>query len=402
MRAMGLNRLSSRKVDTVKEAGRYADGGGLYLQVTKTGSKSWLFMYSLRGGKRREKGLGSLASVGLAAAREKAEKLRGLIADGLDPMEVRERPDNVPSFGEVATALINDLEVGWKNPKHRQQWRNTLATYCAPIWATAVDLVDTDAIVEILKPLWSAKPETGSRVRARIERVLDSAKVKGHRTGENPARWGGHLKFILPGSTRGSGVRHHPALPYDQVADFVKGLKTRISTAARALEFLIHTAARTGEVIGALWREIDFEAKTWTIPAERMKMKRVHIVPLTEAALTVLRAMAVVGTDPDAPVFPSRNGKHLSNMSMEMLLRRMGCDDFTVHGFRSSFRDWAADTGYANDWAEAALAHSVASQDGKTVAAYKRTTFFQQREETLMPAWSAFVAGEEVAMAKAA
>lgn len=401
MRAMGLNRLSSRKVDTAKEPGRLADGGGLYLQITKTGSKSWLFMYSLHGGKRREKGLGSLASVGLAEAREKAAKFRALIADGKDPMEVRERVD-VPTFGAVATALINDLEVGWKNPKHRQQWRNTLATYCAPIWTKAVDLVDTDAIVEILRPLWTAKPETGSRVRARIERVLDSAKVSGHRTGENPARWGGHLKFILPGSTRGTGVRHHPALPYDQVADFVRGLKTRISTAARALEFLIHTAARTGEVIGAIWREIDFEAKTWTIPASRMKMKREHIVPLTEGALIVLRAMAVCGTDPDAPIFPSRNGKPLSNMAMDMLLRRMGCDDFTVHGFRSSFRDWAADHGFKNDWAEAALAHSVASQDGKTVAAYKRTTFFQQREETLMPAWSAYVAGVETEAAMAA
>lgn len=398
MRAQALNRLSSRKVETLKEAGLHADGGGLYLSVTASGSKSWRFIYRFRG-KRREKGLGALAAVGLADAREKAAGMRSLIADGKDPMEVRERDANVPTFGAVATALVNDLEVGWHNPKHRQQWRNTLETYCAPIWHRPVDLVDTPDLVDILKSMWTEKPETASRLRGRMERVLDAAKVKGHRTGENPARWRGHLQLIMPGKTRGSGVRHHPALPYAQVPDFVRGLKTRISTAARALEFLIHTAARTGEVIGATWSEVDFEAKTWTVPAARMKMKREHTVPLTEAALTVLRAMAIVGTDPAAPIFPSRNGKHLSNMAMDMLLRRMECEDFTVHGFRSSFRDWAGDaTNFPRELAEAALAHIV----GNAVEqAYRRGTALAKRKE-LMEAWSAFVTGAEAAIAKAA
>lgn len=391
MRAMSLNRLSARKVETIKAAGRYADGGGLYLQVTKTGTKSWLFMYSLRGGKRREKGLGSLASVGLADAREKAAALRSLIADGKDPMHTRVAgADGVPTFGAAATALVDGLEAGWRNEKHRQQWRNTLKTYCGPIWERPVDLVDTTDIVDILRPMWGEKPETASRLRGRIERVLDSAKVNGHRSGDNPARWRGHLALILPSHQKRAKVRHHPAMPYAQVPDFVVGLKKRVSTAGRALEFLIHTAARTGEVIGATWREVDLEAKTWTVPAERMKMGREHVVPLTEPALVVLRAMAVFGTEPDKPLFPSRKDAHLSNMSMEMLLRRMECDDYTVHGFRSSFRDWAGDkTTFPREVAEAALAHIVGSA---VEQAYRRGSALEKRRE-LMDAWSAFVVG---------
>lgn len=387
MRAMSLNRLSARKVETTKAAGRYADGGGLYLQVTKSGSKSWLFMYSLHGGKRREKGLGSLASVGLADAREKAAALRSLIADGKDPMTARTRSGGKPTFGAAATALVDSLEVGWSNPKHRQQWRNTLETYCAPFWSRPVDEVHTDDIVAILRPIWVEKRETATRLRSRIERVLDAAKVSGHRSGDNPARWRGHLQAILPINTR-TKTNHHAALPYDQVPDFVKGLRTRLSTGARALEFLIHTAARTGEVLGMTWAEVDMKAKTWTVPAERMKMRREHVVPLTEAALVVLRAMAIGGMDPAAPVFPNTKGKPLSNMTMEMLLRRMGCEDFTVHGFRSSFRDWAGDkTDFPREVAEAALAHIVGSA---VEQAYRRGTALAKRRE-LMEAWSAHV-----------
>jgi integrase len=391
--ARGINRLTIKGAAALKEPGLHADGGGLYLNIKKnTGAKSWVFIYHVKDGaksKRREKGLGSFNIVSLDDARTKRDEARRLLADGNDPLEVRERSDEVPTFGEVATSLIRDLEVGWRNPKHRQQWSNTLATYCAPIWTRPVNLVDTKDITDILRPMWAEKPETASRLRARIERVLDAAKVNGHRSGENPGRWRGHLQLILPGRTRGAGVRHHPAMPFDQVPDFVKGLKHRVSTAARALEFLIHTAARTSEVLKANWREIDMNAKLWTVPAERMKMGREHVVPLTESALVVLRAMAVCGTDPDAPVFPNGKGKHLSPMSMEMLLRRMQCDDYTVHGMRSSFRDWAGDkTHFPREVAEAALAHIIGN---RAEQAYRRGTALAKRRE-LMEAWSAFVA----------
>jgi integrase len=365
----------------------HADGGGLYLHVKASGARSWLFVYQWNG-KRREKGLGSFQLVSLEDARTKRDEARKLMADGKDPLESEARKVTA-TFGEVATTLIRDLEVGWRNPKHRQQWRNTLQTYCAPIWGRSVETVSTADIVDILRPIWTEKPETASRLRARIERVLDAAKVKGYRTGDNPAQWRGHLNHILPGATRGAGVRHHPAMPFDQVPDFVVGLKRRVSTAARALEFLIHTASRTSEVLKMVWSEVDMEAREWRVPAERMKMGREHTVPLTEPALAVLRAMALFGTKPDAPVFPNRDGKHLSNMSMDMLLRRMGCDDFTVHGFRSSFRDWAGDvTNFPREVAEAALAHVV----GNAVEqAYRRGTALAKRRE-LMEAWSAYVA----------
>lgn len=386
--ARALNRLTVKGAAALKAPGLHADGGGLYLSVKGSGAKSWLFVYQWRG-KRREKGLGSFQLVSLDDARTKRDEARKLLAVGKDPLEPAAAA-NSTTFGEVATSLIRDLEVGWKNDKHRQQWRNTLENYCKPIWAKPVDLVDTGAIVDILRPIWADKPETASRLRARIERVLDAAKVRGLRTGDNPAQWRGHLSHILPGRTRGSGVRHHASMPFDQVPDFVKGLKTRVSTAARALEFLIHTAARTSEVLKAAWAEINMEAKTWTVPAGRMKMGVEHVVPLTDAALTVLRAMAVVGTSPEAPIFPSRTGKPLSNMSMEMTLRRMGCDDWTVHGFRSSFRDWAGDcTDFPREIMEMALAHQIGNAVER---AYRRGTALAKRRE-LMEAWSAFVAG---------
>lgn len=387
--ARTINRLTAKSVTARKAPGLHADGGGLYLNVKAAGSRSWLFIYQWKG-KRREKGLGSVNLVSLQEAREKRDAARQLLAQGKDPL-VPQIAEQSATFGEVATALIADLELGWKNAKHRAQWRSTLEQYCADIWTRSVDSLDANDVLDVVRPIWNEKPETASRVRARMERVFDAAKVKGFRTGENPARWRGHLQLLLPGKTRGAGVRHHPAMPYDQLPDFVRGLKLRISTAARALEFLIHTAARTSEVINMTWREIDFHTRIWTVPGERMKAGIEHKVPLSDAALTVLGAMAVIGKKPDAPVFPSRTGKALSNMSMEMLLRRMGCEDATVHGFRSSFRDWAGDeTDYPRDIVEHALAHQVGNAVER---AYRRGTALEKRRE-LMEAWSTFLREE--------
>lgn len=391
MRARALNVLSARKVDTLKEPGRYADGGGLYLVVTKTRTKSWLFMYHF-GGKRREKGLGSLASVGLADAREKAAGFRSLVEAGKDPLETREAATGGRTFGEAAIALVSGVEAGWKNPKHRQQWRNTLSTYCAPVWSRDVASITTEDVLTILRPIWLEKGETAARLRGRIERVLDSAKATGHRSGENPARWRGHLDLMLPKRKKGGSGNHHPAMPYADVPEFVRGLKTRHSMAARALEFLILNWSRTGEVLGATWAEVgcDPEAAVWTIPGARMKKEIEHTVPLTEAARVVLRAMAVFGIRADAPIFPGTKGKQLSNMAMDMLLRRMGCDDVTVHGFRSSARDWAGEeTDFPRELAEMALAHQVGSEVER---AYRRGTALEKRRE-LMEAWAKFVMG---------
>ncbi len=387
--ARARDRLTVKSVEALKSPGLHADGGGLYLNVKKSGARSWCCIFQWQG-KRREAGLGPLHIVSLQDARDKRDQLRRLVRDGIDPLAEKTAPKSVPTFGAVATALVDTLEAGWVNPKHRQQWRNTLETYCEPFWNRPVDEVGTADIVDVLKPIWIEKRETATRLRSRIERVLDAAKVNGHLTGDNPARWRGHLQAILPINTR-TKTNHHAALPYDQVPDFVKGLGPRLSTAARALEFLIYTAARTGEVLGAVWGEVDMAAKTWTVPASRMKMKREHVVPLTEPALVVFRAMAIAGTKPDAPIFPTPKGKPLSNMAMPMLLRRMECDGGTVHGFRSAFRDWAGDkTAFPREVAEAALAHIVGSA---VEQAYRRGSALEKRRE-LMEAWSEFVVGE--------
>jgi integrase len=339
-------------------------------------------------GKRREKGLGPADVVTLAEAREKRDEARRSILNGINPLDAPKVVKDAPTFGEVATDLIRDLELGWKSEVHRAQWRSTLETYCAAIWERPVDKVGTDEVVSVLKPIWREKPETASRVRGRIERVLDAAKVRGFRTGDNCARWKGHLSLILPPNTRGVKLQHHAAMPYDQVPEFAAGLGKRMSTAARALEFLIHTAARTTEVLHSVWREIDWDAKTWTIPAERMKMKREHVVPLTEPALVVLRSMAIAGTKPDAFIFPGRGDKPLSNMSMSMAMRRWEVSEYTVHGFRSAFRDWVGEkTAFPGELAEMALAHLVGSAVER---AYRRGSALEKRRE-LMKAWSAYL-----------
>jgi integrase len=331
-------------------------------------------------------GLGSAATVTLAQAREAAGEARLQLAQGHDPLATKIIAQKIPTFGEMADEVIAVLAPAWRNPKHRDQWVMTLETYCAPIRALRVDAVTTEHVCTILRPLWSKVPETASRLRGRIEKVLDAAKAKGHRQGENPARWRGHLDHLLPARrklTRG----HHKALPYDQVPKFVRRLDDLGSISAVCLEFVILTAARSGEAMGARWEEIDLETGTWIVPAKRMKAGREHRVPLSPRAIEILQLVEKVRASD--LVFPGqRQGRPLSTMALEMLLRRMKVD-VTVHGFRSAFRDWAAEqSSLPREVAEAALAHTL---DNKIEAAYRRTDFFFKRRE-LMNEWSKFVA----------
>ena len=340
--ARSVNRLNARRVATVQEPGLHADGNGLYLNVTETGAKSWRLIFSFRG-KRRELGLGPVNALSLAEAREKATEARRLRNQGVDPKEawrLQERDEAAPAFGAVALDLIESLEPGWKNGKHRQQWRNTLTTYARPIWDKPVADVDVNDILKLLRPIWTIKPETASRVRGRIERVLDAAKVRRLPSGENPAAWRGNLSMLLPRKKMGP-TRHHPAMPFNQVPAFMVELRARSGLAARALELTILTAARTSETLQATWAEFDLNEAVWTIPAKRMKVGKEHRVPLSDVAASLLSELQTE----DDHVFPGlKPGRPLSNMAMEMVLRRMGADEFTVHGFRSSFRDWCGET----------------------------------------------------------
>lgn len=386
----GINRLHPKSPATLPP-GIHADGGGLYLRVKPTGGRSWVFVYQWRG-KRSETGLGSLLAVKLTEARTKAGEYRELVKRGIDPKaRTPEEPAQSETFGQAAEGLMDSLESGWKNEVHRAQWRSTLETYCAPIWDKDVAAVDTADVLAILSPIWLEKQETARRVRGRIERVLDAAKVRGQRSGDNPALWRGHLSLLLPRHKK-SAVKHHPAMPYSEAPQFMKELRPRLSMAARALQFLILTAARSGEVLGARWREFDMEARVWTVPAERMKMGVEHRVPLTEAAMKILRGMELFGSEPVAFVFPSQvEGKPLTNMIFSMLLRRMKRDDVTAHGFRSTFRDWVAEqTDHPREVAETALAHAVGDEVER---AYRRTTFFDKRR-LLMEDWATYVTGE--------
>ncbi len=378
-----INRLSARAVATITKCGRHADGGGLYLSVSPNGGRRWVFLYRWRG-KLTEIGLGSARDVKLARARELARQARGHLADGKNPKDTR-KPSQGATFGECADQVIAAMRPSWRNEKHAAQWEMTLRVYAAPLRRLPVDKITTDDVFSILKSLWNDKPETASRVRGRIERVLDAAKAKGLRGGENPARWRGHLDQLLPKRqllTRG----HHAAMPYANVPIFIKDLQSRQATAALALEFAVLTAARSGEVLGAQWREFDLGRATWTIPAERMKAGREHRVPLPARALEILRALDA-SRNSDF-VFPGqRLGKPLSGMALEMILRRMKIESVTVHGFRSSFRDWAAEcTNFPNEVCEAALAHVVGD---KTEAAYRRGDLFEKRRK-LMNAWAAY------------
>jgi integrase len=330
-------------------------------------------------------GLGSAQEITLARARQLAAAARSSLAEGINPLTTRLKT-TTPTFGEMSDGVIKALSPSWRNEKHIAQWKMTLDVYAAPLRRLQVDEVTTDHVLAVLQPIWSKRPETASRLRGRIEKVLDAAKAKGYRQGENPARWRGHLDHWLPARqrlTRG----HHAAMPYADVPELVSGLSERGGVTAWALEFLILTAARSGEVIGARWEEMDLDHAIWTVPALRMKAGREHRVPLTDRALEILAAMRMLGND--GFVFPGKKpGQPLSNMAMAMLVRRMTADHITVHGFRSSFRDWAAEqTNFVREVAEAALAHVVSD---RVEAAYRRTDLFDKRRE-LMSSWGNFI-----------
>lgn len=393
-----LNNLTDRFVKSVKEPGRYADGGNLYLSVSGNGARRWVFMYKLNG-RQREAGLGSARDVPMKEARSKADAMRATLAKGQDPLEARRVNEarHVPTFGEFADSLADDIAEGFRNAKHRYQWKQTLGpSYCSTIRSLSLDEITTDDVLAVLQPHWQTKQETASRLRGRIERVFDAAKARGLRSGENPARWKGNLKELL--SARRKLQRgHQPALPFSEVPAFVARLRTRPAISALALEFLILTAARTGEVLGATWKEVDLSAELWTIPAERMKAGRTHRVPLSDRALQILREVemlrpqtSIEGMPPDGDyLFPSStHGRPLSNMAFAQLLKRMGETGFVPHGFRSSFRDWCAEcTDWPGDIAETALAHVV----GNSVArAYRRGDALDKRR-ALMSQWAEYL-----------
>jgi len=377
-----LHKLTAIQAAKLNKPGRHSDGGGLYLSVDESGRRRWVFMYT-RTGKRVELGLGGRRDLSLADARAEAATLRAMLAAGADPKVERARDDKVQTFGACADAYVEAMQPSWRNSKHAAQWRMTLTKYAAPIRERPVNDITTQDILDVLQPLWTRTPETAERLRGRMENVLDAAKAKGLRTGENPARWRGHLNQLLPKRQR-LARGHHAALAYDLIPDFMANLRTRSAVAARALEFAILTASRSGEVLGATWDEIDLNKRVWVIPAMRMKAGREHRVPLSARAMEIVEERF---DDGKGYVFAGpKAGKPLSSMAMAMLLRRMK-SDITVHGFRSTFRDWAAEaTGFSHEVSEMALAHTIAN---KAEAAYRRGDLFDKRRK-LMGAWSEY------------
>jgi integrase len=387
------NRLSALKVARLKEPGRYADGGGLYLQISRWRTKAWLFRFE-RHGQERQMGLGPLAVISLADARERARAARRLLLDGQDPIEFRNAERAARrvaaakgiSFQQCGEAYIKAHGASWRNEKHRVQWSSTLKTYAYPVLGKLpVTAIDTALVLKVIEPIWSEKTETANRVRGRIETILDWARARGYRDGDNPARWRGHLDQVLPRKSRIAPTKHRPALPYAAIPAFMQKLRARESLSARALEFLILTAARTNEVIGARWSEIDLQGKLWTVPSTRIKSKREHRVPLSTPAIAILRT--AVNGDANAFVFADANGRPLSNMAMLELVRGMDSSGIVVHGFRSSFKDWAAETTrHENIVTEMALAHVVSDA---TEAAYRRGELMLKRR-ALMEDWAQY------------
>jgi integrase len=388
-----VHRLTAITVTNIKTKGLYPDGGGLYLRATSTGTKSWIFRFT-RGGITHDMGLGPFPSISLARARELAAEAGRQRLEGRDPIKAREAERAAARRAEAGTAtfrycaeqFIASREPGWRNPKHAKLWRSTLHTYAYPILGELpVAAVDTTLIMRVLEPIWANKPQTASRVRNRMEAVPDWAKVRGFRDGENAARWRGHLDHLLPASSKVRRVRHHPALPYAEIPAFMEAVRSRCGIAPRALEFVILTAPRTSEVLRAAWCEIDFGARMWVIPGDRMKGAKEHRVPLCDRAIATLNEMQEVRQNEF--LFPGfKQGRPLGPMSLRRVLHELR-PGITTHGFRSTFKDWAAEcTNTANFVSEAALAHVVAD---KVEAAYRRTDLFDKRRK-LMDAWGEF------------
>jgi len=401
-----INRLSARTVASCTKPGYHADGGGLYLQVSRAGTKSWVFCFTLRG-RSREMGLGELALLSLAEARGKALECRKLLQEQTDPIEARAAlrqgaqlaAAREVTFDQCADAFIEAHRPGWRNAKHVDQWRNTLRSYASPVLgALPVHAVSTDLVMRVLEPIWRTKTETASRLRGRIEAVLDWATVRHYRQGENPARWRGHLDHLLPQRAKVQKVVHHPALPFDQMQNFMTALEQQKGVGTTGLKFQILTACRTGEAIGARWSEIDITKRLWIVPGERMKAGREHRIALSSATVSLLEEMRA-SRESDY-VFPGqRPGKPLSNMAFLAVLRRMGRTDLTAHGFRSSFRDWAAErTSYPPEVVEMALAHTIGD---KVEAAYRRGDLFEKRCQ-LMEDWALHCLGDGNELAVAA
>lgn len=411
--ARTMDRLNDLAVRRATRAGVHSDGGGLYLQVSGTGSKSWLFRYTFRR-KPRWMGLGPYPAVSLATARKKAATCRQALAGGADPIEQRREENSLArqsasTFRQCAADFIVAQRAGWRNVKHAAQWTATLETYAMPVFGDApVSRIDTEIVLKALRQIWEKKPETATRLRQRIEAVIDWAIAHGYRQGTNPARWRGHLDKLLPRRSKVRAVAHHPAMPYAQLPAFYLALRNRETTSALALAFTIVTAARSGEVRMARWSEMDLEARLWTVPPEHTKTRRPHRVALSSEAVTILGQAAKLrqAQGEAAAVFPgAKAGEIISeNTMLKCLHEDLELPELTVHGFRSTFRDWSGEqTSFPRELAEAALAHVLKD---KSEAAYARTDLFERRR-ALMEAWarycaSATAAGEVVPLRRTA
>jgi integrase len=392
-----IHKLTEGKIRTLTKTGMHHDGAGLYLQIKLRGARSWIYRFTLNG-RTRDMGLGALADVSLVKAREKADAARDLVDDGIDPIEHTRAQAIIPAapkrrlsptFEEVAETYMADRLKRLRSEVHRHQWRQTLVNYAYPvIGKMPVNEIETNDVLAVLKPIWESKCETAARLRGRIERILARATVEGHRTGANPATWRGHLQEALPSRSEVQPVKHFRAMDFQDVPAFMVELCQINTIAAASLRFLILTAARTGEVIGGRWREIDWNERTWTVPAARAKTGRHHVVPLSTGALAVLRSVEPLQGSADDFIFPGRKGAGLSCMTLLALLQRRMKRAATTHGFRSAFRDWAGDEGdVPRELAEASLAHVIKDQVER---AYRRKTAIERRRK-VMQQWCDFI-----------